>query len=1152
MKRAKKRLLRRTGSALTTAAVLLSLSANAVFAEEAAHTGRQNSVIVSELPRRTEEAEAQYGSGSDGSDENAGELEAGKEAFTAAVSNGDGITKKTERTEENDASATLPENAGEGTRGESMEENAAEKTETAEELSEPAKDETAEKQSGEKRLDLTALLSEQGQLLPKQLDASLFALPALPAAEKQTPEVFGEVLAGSVSGVPVFRVTVDKKYREWLKAIDAVSVNGVSYRKNANINNYWPGSHEWYAEANGINYDTQSHEDFLRFTNDLRGMTTFRISAKGYEDVLLQLTKGADGSYTAALAEEDTSAKPEQKKPAPTEFGELMEYSVPLGSVRIFRLMVNKTDKDWFQAISAVSVNGESYDQFTGINSYPSGKQWNNGLSFNYSTYNYEYKLFLTNDMEDTTTFRISAEGYEDVLLQLTKGADGRYTAVLAEEDTSAEPEEPEEKDTRTLYVKLEGSFESAIVNQTDYDGVSSATGMATSSKNSNAKVYVARTEKDSESGEESEKQWSVMGLDNKNGINIQKVEVFIRPDTSKPGMTEDMDSGMEDGVNTSLGDSITLQGTPKTPGFYLVSVRVTDEVGRSAESNALPFRIYSGEEKLSEQLSESAMRSEPNFERAQDGKYMWKYMEPWSIRNFGSNVDEESESVRVPAELKLWSGSGEGGPYADIGYDLDWQSVEVGEIPQTLYIPRGAKLTMQNVRVRSSVRIIVEEGGRLDLRRSTVEGRIIVQSGGIFTMNYSGGKFSTGAILNGQMELEDGAIVENAAIVSHTNYLANGERTDRDNAEPVVVAKGSVLVRGQVFIKGDEAGSKDGIGQTALRVTEGSTVTLQDNAVLAVYGGAAKVTLNGKGGTALELQNGTVEGRGKLIAVGGKPFWGEGGDAVSGKGLLATEEAFLQGSTASDAMSKRPGLAVNNAAAGDVRLVSPRYHAKNGSIVNVTMIDDANDPLGEDMYWDLSKGTAPVLSLYKTTETQGIEELKQPENGGKTEKLKQLENGGKTEEPKQPENGGTQSGGGNSGRRSGGSGGTRRILRSVQPESRGAVLGAVRTENTASDACWIRQGEDWYLRSGNGSNLSGWITKNGSWYYLSPRDGRLLTGWQFVGGKWYLLAADGKMQTGWQRQDGKWYFLSESGALLLGTVTPDGYKVDQSGAWVE
>ena len=41
-------------------------------------------------------------------------------------------------------------------------------------------------------------------------------------------------------------------------------------------------------------------------------------------------------------------------------------------------------------------------------------------------------------------------------------------------------------------------------------------------------------------------------------------------------------------------------------------------------------------------------------------------------------------------------------------------------------------------------------------------------------------------------------------------------------------------------------------------------------------------------------------------------------------------------------------------------------------------------------------------------------------------------------------------------------------------------------------------------------------------------------------------------MQTGWQRQDGKWYFLSESGALLLGTVTPDGYKVDQSGAWVE
>ena len=45
--------------------------------------------------------------------------------------------------------------------------------------------------------------------------------------------------------------------------------------------------------------------------------------------------------------------------------------------------------------------------------------------------------------------------------------------------------------------------------------------------------------------------------------------------------------------------------------------------------------------------------------------------MEPWAISNFGSNVDGEDESVRVPADLEAWFGSQVSGTYGYLGYDL-------------------------------------------------------------------------------------------------------------------------------------------------------------------------------------------------------------------------------------------------------------------------------------------------------------------------------------------------------------------------------------------------------------------------------------------------------------------------------------------------
>ena len=68
---------------------------------------------------------------------------------------------------------------------------------------------------------------------------------------------------------------------------------------------------------------------------------------------------------------------------------------------------------------------------------------------------------------------------------------------------------------------------------------------------------------------------------------------------------------------------------------------------------------------------------------------YAWDIMEPWAIKNFGSNVDGEESSVRVPADLEAWFGSHESGTYGYLGYDLAVErSSRKDNIPQTLYIP--------------------------------------------------------------------------------------------------------------------------------------------------------------------------------------------------------------------------------------------------------------------------------------------------------------------------------------------------------------------------------------------------------------------------------------------------------------------------------
>ena len=712
---------------------------------------------------------------------------------------------------------------------------------------------------------------------------------------------------------------------EWISKISGVSINNRAWEKTGSSFNI--GNNNYYYANDGYLYIGEGFE-----TNP----ATCVITADGYKPLTLSLDK-TDHSATVV-----TNGSESGDVEKPTHEGSVEET---IDGIKLETDMFGQTwymkftNAGYVAAVTDVIVNDVSWE--AKAYSVSSGGAYRKNAEEN--RLEFAKMDFSSNPtipaLKSGDVITVKADGYTDLTFKLVIDNDGK--ATLVEDDGKGDPYE--------LHVKIDGSFEAAVVGQKDYDGVSSASvGGSSSNKNSAVKVYGALVEKDTEPAAS---DWEE--LDNMSKINLDgsKCSVSIVPDTEN-GTPKDSDSGME-GVYMTISSDLTLNGTPKDAGQYLISITIADDQGRTATSNALPFRIYTGKETLADQISVK------NLKQYESGLYAWDIMEPWVIENFGSNVEGQEESVRVPKDLEAWFGSHESGTYGYLGYDIPWKQVVADNIPQTLYIPDGCNLTLTNMEVLSSVRIVIEKGGKLTLSDSVVQGIIEVKEGGTFSMNYDAysGTFTTGSSVCGQIRMEDGAILENAAIYSHTNYLANGNTADRSNAEAVVLANGNVTVKGQVFVEGDSAGS-EGIGQTALRVQNG-TLTLEDGATLVTYGGDGTVNLYSEGGHAVELENATITGKGKLVAIGGYVLWGDGGTAVTGNGTISTEEAFLQGATAYTSNKAVPGKAVN----GEIKITSYKQHIADGTLL-VTGVDD---PLA-NLYWKTGIHPVPPLDQFTTS----------------------------------------------------------------------------------------------------------------------------------------------------------------------------------------
>lgn len=690
----------------------------------------------------------------------------------------------------------------------------------------------------------------------------------------------------------------------WISSINNVTVDGEKFES---VNNLFSLKGNTYYTRE--EYGTYS---VLVLGNVKQDGSKVRIEASGYTPLNLTVRK-VGNNYEFSVEEEKPVPNPSKdKSKEEKEKDEKDTVTVNLKN-RGHEYYVDFPGHPTFiQEIVGVSVGNVKWKLVD--KSYPSSGEF--AIDKNAGTLILGAKRWLATAPREIQSGDI-------ISIERKKGRPVRFKVVIVNGEVSvANPDQ--EGDGYKLHVRLVGSFDPAAIGQEKYDAVSGATGSITANQNSDVELraLLAPQDKKVEPDE-------IKTLFAKSGerVDKEKTRVVITPEGS--GMT---------GVYSTSSSQLTLAGVPKKAGHYEIKVIVTDIQGRTAESNALPFDIFEpGKDNLADLLKKDQFEKS-NFEKYADGKFGYT-MTPWYVTQFGNNND-----VTVPEEIKVWFGSHRSGTYGTLGEAV----LSTEEPKQILRVPSGADLTMVNMNMLSGVKVVVEKGGRFALNDSVAQGTIEVQKGGTFSMNHSKTKgFISGASINGQLILHDGAVLEDSSIYSNTNNIINGTEV-RHTTKPLVVVDGNVVVKGNVFIRGDESATGRDIetgesysGQPGLFVKNG-TLRLDNGARLAVYGGGRNATTS-VGGYAVRLENGTIQGPGTLIALGGQGSFNHGGHALTGTGRLDVAYAYLQGgATAFPKAGAKPGKAVTEGVSISDQTVIRRIDGK----AFYRVLDDPKAPM--------------------------------------------------------------------------------------------------------------------------------------------------------------------------------------------------------------
>ena len=124
------------------------------------------------------------------------------------------------------------------------------------------------------------------------------------------------------------------------------------------------------------------------------------------------------------------------------------------------------------------------------------------------------------------------------------------------------------------------------------------------------------------------------------------------------------------------------------------------------------------------------------------------------------------------------------------------------------------------------------------------------------------------------------------------------------------------------------------------------------------------------------------------------------------------------------------------------------------------------------------------------------------------------------------------------------------------------AIPAMAKTGRPDTEGQWKLEKQAWSFQDPKANTVKGWMVYKGDWYFLDESTGFLKTGWLSRNGKSYFFntekgSREGALLSGWNWIDGYCYYFSEKddesyGELQKSTTTADGYKLDDSGRWVD
>ena len=92
---------------------------------------------------------------------------------------------------------------------------------------------------------------------------------------------------------------------------------------------------------------------------------------------------------------------------------------------------------------------------------------------------------------------------------------------------------------------------------------------------------------------------------------------------------------------------------------------------------------------------------------------------------------------------------------------------------------------------------------------------------------------------------------------------------------------------------------------------------------------------------------------------------------------------------------------------------------------------------------------------------------------------------------------------------------------------------------------CYDYDNYKWYA--------SEWQYIGDQWYYFNENGYALQNQWFLYKNKWYWFTDKCQMWNNeWLMINGRWYYFYSDGSLAVNTINPDGYWVDETGAWKE